>query len=101
MKQALLIIFFLVVFGCGDGSMSDQSPTGGDIRVFADRYEFRGDIYDSLSQLEAALDAVPDISLTLSLSDCASDDRVAQVAGILQRRNQANVAFLSFSEGCK
>lgn len=95
MKRALFLVLVLVATGCSDGPIPEN-----EIRVFAERYEFRGDQYASIAELKSALDTDPDSVLMIVVSECASDDRVADLGTILRQRKQANVALSKFSDDC-
>ena len=63
-------------------------------------YVFQGKWFAPVGELEAALNAQQGQRIIVSVSSCASDDRVAAVVRLVGQR-QTNVAMSRFEEPCQ
>jgi hypothetical protein len=68
--------------------------------VLRKSYEFQGESYRSVVDLESALNAQPTLTIAIWLSSCADQASATEVVRLVGKR-QANVALSTFAEECQ
>lgn len=95
-------IAVFVLIGSIAATSCGGSPGGEnvEIRVLPTSYELKGESYRSIVELESAVNALPGKAISISVSSCADESRLADVATLLRDR-QANVGISTFEEACQ
>ena len=91
-----VVILVIAAAACGGGAADETM----EVRVLSASYEFRGESYRSIAELESALSALPEQAVSVSTSTCADESRVVNVVRLLRER-QANVGLSTFDESCQ
>jgi hypothetical protein len=94
--MVVVLVGSIAATACGGGA-GDEST---EVRVRSATYEFRGQSYGSITELEAALDAVPEQAISISVSNCADESWTVDLVRVIGVR-QTNVAFSTFEEVCQ
>ena len=88
---------FVAAAACDGGGVGGGETM--EIRVLPASYEFRGESYSSIAEVELVLNALRKEPVSVSISSCADESRVVDVMRLLGKR-QANVAVSTFEEAC-
>jgi hypothetical protein len=93
-------ILAVAYLGLGTACVGGDGGIGAEIRVLQETYEFRGESYSSIGELEAVLDGMPGEVVSISASTCAAESRTADLVRAIGKR-QVNVAFSTFEDVCQ